>query len=237
MQKDFNEFLFNLRGSGFFHHSPEGTKRILFQSFRSKYPIADNFQSWVDGEIGSLSDNALIDMRNMIIGMNFMMSSFAIEQNVDSEYAFGVSDYFINKAESIRSSKEFNILLDEMSQLYWNMITEKNRVSYGEQINKCIHYIEQHLYSPIKACDVADYVGLSLPYLTSLFKKETGYSLYKYIKAKKIDEAKEIIKNTGQPLTAIAVALGYSSLSHFSKAFKDATRITPIAYRNGKEHG
>lgn len=124
------------------------------------------------------------------------------------------------------------ILLDMLNE-YVQLLKEKQTVSYGIQIDKCIHYVDQHLYSPLSVTGIAIYMKMNPSYLSSLFKNKTGESLYAYIKRRKIAEAKDMIQNTTQPLTTIASALGFHSLSHFSNSFKSEIGKSPLKYRNG----
>ena len=47
----------------------------------------------------------------------------------------------------------------------------------------------------------------------------------------KIEEAKRFLQYTNKPITAISAYLGFSSQSHFSRAFKKYTKMLPNEYR------
>lgn len=235
MKKELYDFLFSLRASGFVHHTPESVEALYTinaygQGGHAKLPRLNEV---IDGEAGVLSDNELIDLRNMLVGLTFLACQEAIAQNVDSEYAYGISDYYIKQAETIRSQRQQVMLSNEMLDQFYSLVQQNKRPHHGRLIDACIHYIDQHLYQPLTATHVAAHVGRSLPYLTSHFKTATGHSLYAYIQQRKTDEARVMLRNTAQPLGEIAAALGYCSLPHFSKAFKSASGVTPSAFRNG----
>ncbi|MFC5703942.1 helix-turn-helix domain-containing protein [Cohnella faecalis] len=82
--------------------------------------------------------------------------------------------------------------------------------------------------------DIASHVYLNPDYLTRIFKKDTGMSLSDYLQSSRIDYAKELLANTGQSVSEIAVASGYSNLSYFSTIFKKATGYNPVDFR--KQH-
>lgn len=234
MKKELYDFLFSLRASGFTHHTPESIASLhtLTDYGQSDADLLPDLSKLIDGEAGVLSNNELIDLRNMLIGLTFLSCQEAVAQNVDSEYAYGISDYYIKQAETIRSRQQLIKLSNEMMHQYYALIQEIRRPHYGRLIDNCIHYIDQHLYEPLSAAQVAEHTGYSLPYLTSQFKEATGLSLYTYIQQRKITEAKIMLRNTSQPLSEIASALGYSSLPHFSKVFKTVTGVTPNVFRN-----
>lgn len=68
-------------------------------------------------------------------------------------------------------------------------------------------------------------------YLDRLFKKEFGLSVSQYIKEKKIDYAKMLLRTTNLSVSEIAQRLGYINLSHFTASFKQITNTTPVNYR------
>lgn len=78
---------------------------------------------------------------------------------------------------------------------------------------------------------IASHVYLNPDYLTRIFKKETGISLSDYIQTCRMAYARELLANTDQSVSEIAVASGYSNLSYFSTIFKKATGNNPMDYR------
>ncbi|MEM8574137.1 MAG: AraC family transcriptional regulator ligand-binding domain-containing protein [Pseudomonadota bacterium] len=49
------------------------------------------------------------------------------------------------------------------------------------------------------------------------------------------DSAKELVGGTARPITDIALSLGYSDPAHFSRAFRQWTGLSPVAYRRDAE--
>ena len=62
--------------------------------------------------------------------------------------------------------------------------------------------------------------------LTTLFKERTGMTVIEYLTAKRIDYAKERLRQTGQILCA-AYEAGFSDPAYFYRVFKKATGMTP----------
>ena len=122
-----------------------------------------------------------------------------------------------------------------MFQDFHELFYERESVSYGRTIDACIEYIDQNLYSQLTVREIAEHLGYSPEYLTTLFREKTGKTLYAFISGEKIQEARTLLLCTRQSLTSIASALGYHSLSHFSKAFKKAEGFTPSRYRERDE--
>jgi len=73
--------------------------------------------------------------------------------------------------------------------------------------------------------------GLSQSHFCRAFKQSTGLSPQQWMRAKRLQCAREMVADRRRSLTSIAGELGYASLSHFSAAFKQAIGISPNRYR------
>ncbi len=54
-----------------------------------------------------------------------------------------------------------------------------------------------------------------------------------YIRQKRVEQAKLLLRSSHQSIAAIADALGFCNSSHFSDAFRSITGMTPNEYREG----
>lgn len=75
-------------------------------------------------------------------------------------------------------------------------------------------------------------LGVSASYLSRLFKKETGVSVSTYIRDRKIDMAKNLLRFSDASMIDIANRLAFSSQSHFIQQFKESVGMTPKKYRD-----
>lgn len=98
-------------------------------------------------------------------------------------------------------------------------------------------YIRDHISGHISLDEVARFVHLSPSYFSRLFKSETGQTFSEYLQTIRIDRAKSLLKLEQYSLTQIAEQVGFFDQSHFIKAFKQATGVTPGLYRRRRERG
>lgn len=103
-------------------------------------------------------------------------------------------------------------------------------------IEQLKEYIEQHLSENLSRGVLAKQVYLSEDYISKIFVKTTGTSIPNYISARRIEKAKEYIRNSSLSISKIALEVGYSNFSYFSKTFRDLVGCTPNEYRN-RFHG
>lgn len=102
----------------------------------------------------------------------------------------------------------------------------------SKHINACREYIYSHIKERITIEDLADALGVSASYLSRLFKKETGVSVSAYIRDRKIDMAKNLLRFSDASMIDIANRLAFSSQSHFIQQFKESVGMTPKKYRD-----
>ena len=74
-------------------------------------------------------------------------------------------------------------------------------------------------------------VNLSPTYFHTLFKTATGISPHDYLIRRRIEAAKELLRDSSVPLSRIAENCGFTNQQHFAKIFKKQTGLTPGRYR------
>ena len=79
--------------------------------------------------------------------------------------------------------------------------------------------------------EVADFLSLSVSYLSRLFKSEVGLNISEYIIKQKIKAAEGMLRSSSQSSTEISYILHFSSQSYFTKVFKKYTGMTPKEYQ------
>jgi AraC family transcriptional regulator len=234
MKKEYYDYIYNNRMTGFYHPTREKILSLFFELKENPDAIRNSasfFLISLDGEPGFLNDNIILNAQYTILNCCFYFCEFLIDNHVDTELVYNSSDYFINKVSYIKTMEQAYQLLNEITQASIELLKTKVYVSYSNILVRSIQYIDQHLYSALSLRDVAEYIKVTPQHLTKLFKQETGMPLYHYLQNKKIEEAKAIIRYTSKSFTSIANALGYSSIAHFSNAFKANTQMTPSEYR------
>ena len=125
--------------------------------------------------------------------------------------------------------KSLSVLYDMVSRL----AGEARPSSCNPALTPAIEYIENNIDNPDLSMSVLSTVSrISEVYLRRLFNREFGVSPKQYITQLRISRAKQLLKNSGTSVGQVAEDCGYSSVYHFSRAFKIATGYTPSEYRN-----
>ena len=141
-------------------------------------------------------------------------TELSLQENTQStEYSLGLKFYLVSLLDMIHSIPSYSFS-DKPRWLvdFLNIVNNPDSYSLSiQELAKYTHYSPNHLFT--------------------LFKKYMGTTLHEYIRAKKMDHATYLLKNTNFNITQIAIQLGYSEQGHFSSLFKQVFNCTPIEYR------
>jgi AraC-like DNA-binding protein len=96
-----------------------------------------------------------------------------------------------------------------------------------EKIHDARRFIEQNIDHSFTIKELSRRVAMNECYLKKGFRALTGRGVHEYQQELRIAKAKELLRETGNSVSDVANALGYSSISHFSTAFKKATGMKP----------
>ncbi|WP_445166582.1 helix-turn-helix domain-containing protein [Mycolicibacterium sp. Dal123E01] len=91
-------------------------------------------------------------------------------------------------------------------------------------------HIAGHLAEPLTVEALAVHVSMSPSAFSRVFREATGQPPYQYIKGCRLDRARDLLDDRGLGVSAVALAVGYSSVSHFIKEFRGRFGSTPGEY-------
>ncbi len=97
-------------------------------------------------------------------------------------------------------------------------------------VDAMCEYMAENVCENLILSDICEHFNMSKSYLSQLFKLETGTGIIDYFISLKIKEAKFMIREGDLNFTQIAEKLGYSSLQHFTRAFKQREKMSPTFY-------
>ena len=109
--------------------------------------------------------------------------------------------------------------------------TPRLRSEMQRIVRKALAYIHQHYAEPFSRQDMARQLGLSERYLTRCFHKEMSITPVEYLNRYRLKEAK-VMLGTGANVTETALAVGFSSVSYFTRLFEKAVGVSPGVYRH-----
>ena len=92
-------------------------------------------------------------------------------------------------------------------------------------------YIEAHLGQSLSVADLAAVAAASPSHFSRSFKAATGEAVWAYVRRRRCERARDMLRFTDEPVVVIAHRCGFASQSHFTSSFKRAFGATPAAFR------
>jgi YesN/AraC family two-component response regulator len=112
--------------------------------------------------------------------------------------------------------------------------TDKSGTTARRLVRKAIAYLHEHYSEPISRNQLANYVSVSENYLTHCFHQEMGISPMTYLNRYRIKRARALLETGDQIITEVALTVGFSDSTYFSRVFQREVGVSPGAYRRGR---
>lgn len=169
-------------------------------------------------------------------------SRAAIRGGVLPETALTLCDSYILQIDELQDLGQLESIARDAWISFAYLASEANSTENTAEpkkappaIDQCKDYVFRHLHEKITVNQIADAIHLNATYLTNLFKKHEGISLYQFILNEKINLVKNMLTYSDYSYIEIANYLGFTSQSHLSRIFKQATGMTLKQFRDNFE--
>ena len=162
-------------------------------------------------------------------GMAKLNSDLLIKKYIDELLFYFENPQIVDEEILTLKLKEIIVLLNktknapEIRVILSNLF---NPTSYSLR-----EIVDAHIYSIITVERLAELAGLSVSTFKREFQKLYFESPATYFRTKKIEKAVELLSATNLRATEIAYECGFSSVSHFSRTFKQIMSISPTKYK------
>jgi AraC family transcriptional regulator len=101
----------------------------------------------------------------------------------------------------------------------------------GWRLKRALELLEADLTKTPSLAELAEPLRLHPTSFCHAFKQSTGLSPHRYLLARRVNRAKELMKDQTRTLTEIALDCGFNGSSHFSIVFKRIAGVSPQVYR------
>ena len=160
-------------------------------------------------QIKAIFDNLLFELHMNQVYSKEMLDIYATQMLVQVYRLFHLEEY-----RDTSSTKE---------DFHTNYIM-------GQAVFQTLRYIDNNVEDVGNIQQVANQLKYNPTYLSRVFSEQMGMTLSDYVKAKKVERAKEILKS-GVSVDEVAQRLGYSTTQSFSKMFQRYEKCSPSAYK------
>ncbi len=112
-----------------------------------------------------------------------------------------------------------------------SLIIAKKRTNNEEVFKHFLNFVHEHYSEDLNVKKICNELYCSESYLNHLVKKRLGVTISTYINKLRVEHAKEFLLNTDDSILNVAVKVGFSDQSYFSRVFMQLMDITPSEFR------
>ena len=134
-------------------------------------------------------------------------------------------------AKQLGSRAYVQAMVEQLMILALRQLGTEERACPEALINRALGYLYSHFAEPITVGDAAAYVGYTPNYFNTCFHRQMGMPFGEYLRQMRLNYAENLLRSSQLPVTEVASESGFSSLSYFSRCFRDSYRMSPQQYR------
>lgn len=99
------------------------------------------------------------------------------------------------------------------------------------RLSQALELMDSHPGEALKRAETARRIGLSARQLDRLFSQKLGVSYASHYRKLRLERARDLLRQSAVPISEIALGCGFSSASHFGRAYREAFGVTPASER------
>lgn len=147
---------------------------------------------------------------------------------------FGAKEYLLKPTRGSDILECLNKLADEFLEED-RQASEEAGVQTNQLVERAVEYIKEHYMENITLNEVAEKVGISSGYLSTLFNQNLQCGFIDYLNGVRIERACCYLEQNYFKTYEIAYRVGFRDEKYFSKVFKKLKGMTPKEYRGLKK--
>lgn len=173
-----------------------------------------------DGQVKSVYYNMFLTINRMYHDLHII-----------SEYPIAAPGTLLEEIDANFNFLEVHELLRTKNNEFFDQLSHYHKED--QTIYLIREYISKHyMDSELSVKTLSNHVYLSVSYLCTYFKNETGITLNQYITDYRIKKAILLLTQKNMKIVDVASAVGYRDSNYFAKIFKKQTGYSPKEYKN-----
>jgi AraC-like DNA-binding protein len=149
----------------------------------------------------------------------------AIEALLNHTYTESLENIFLNAQTQILLLYSMDCMMGDQEEKFSCKFLDNE--ADREKIINARAILLQHIGEPLTIKALSRKVAINECYLKKGFKELFGTTIFDFYQTQRMEHAKYLLYDKGLSVTEVSSLLGYSSISHFSTAFKKHTGIKP----------
>ena len=232
MQSQISNYIVQLKETESPPPYPFDLERRLLQSIsRQEKKQAQQYLNELLGAILFSAGGNLATIKSRTAELLVLVSRTAVDCGADPTQMLRLNHSYLQAIPKLQSVDALCYWLSGVVNRYMESLFEFSEARHANLIHRCIQYIGTHYSGKITLEETAKMVYLSPPYLSRIFKEETGSTFQEYVSAVRIEKAKQLILQGELRLSDIALMVGYEDQSYFTRVFRRVVGCSPSQFR------
>lgn len=168
---------------------------------------------------------------------HYLENGSAYRHDLSADRVYNISKYLNELMEiaNVNYSEAYIIISSQLLQiiLTYSFICKNANAedNQNQVLNRCISYMENHYDKEITLEQLSEITGLSISYISTIFKTNLNTSPINYLIHLRIEKACELLRMSNSKVYEIAYSVGYDNALYFSRLFKKHMNVSPKEYR------
>lgn len=151
---------------------------------------------------------------------------------LQAEYLAGLINQILDNSFKNQRERLMHLFVYTVLSFFLMEPSKAAAISSTDQyVEDLLTRLNNMVYLKHKVHEIYEDYPISPSILITKFKAKTGYTIVQYHTMKKLDHAAQLLASSRLTVTEVCFMLQFSSLSHFSKIFKEYFHMTPKEYQ------
>lgn len=202
------------------------------------------YVEWIERMKGSIWSLQADEITRLLAEWRKHCCHFTVNQlkHLMDEVLLMLDTYFQTKKQFVMSGLQGPLLASTREDLFlafecrmrtlMKELLHSRQGNYKDPMEEAKVFIDTRLSVEVTLSEVADLVGITPSYFSTLFRKMTGETFVSYRMHKRMEKARDLLSIPHKRTFDIAIEVGYEDYPHFTKTFKKIYGMSPSEYRS-----
>lgn len=210
---------------------PVETEEAIFEKLRDGkaeecLAQADKFFDWMVSQYGD--DEMSIKLKVLEFVLN---GESVMYRNSGHLYRFSSRKTYLQEVLDINGYDLLKKWFMDKMRGAASTVVKSDEDHTNDLIRQAKEYIDNHFHRDMSLDDISRELNISPYYFSKLFKEKTGENFVEYVTGRRMDKAKQLLKNSDKSIKEICIEAGYSDPNYFSRIFKKYQGVSPTEYK------
>lgn len=164
-----------------------------------------------------------------ILPRTIILSGYDDFKYAQQAIRYGVEEYVLKPCRSTEVMRLLNKIIDEICG--GESREKMPEISSNAIVNQAVEYMHEHYNEELTLVDVAEKVGISSGYLSTLFTQNLGSGFIDTLNGIRVERACVYLQQNQMKTYEVAFKVGFRDEKYFSKVFRKVRGMSPSEYK------